>query len=95
MISLFWVRASLLLTQQWGPLDFINLWEYVSYVNIRRRNYQRMSPLKESPLSFKVTEALKAELQRLADTDKRGLSQYIRIVLEEHVAAKKAAAKKR
>jgi hypothetical protein len=42
-----------------------------------------------------VPEALKAELQKLGNADRRKLGPYILIVLEEHVAAKKAAAKKR
>ena len=41
-----------------------------------------------------MPEALKAELQKLANADRRKLGPYILIVLEEHVAAKKAAAKK-
>jgi predicted transcriptional regulator len=46
-------------------------------------------------LSFKIPKALKAELQKLADADRRKLSPYLVIALEEHVAAKKAAAKRK
>lgn len=46
-------------------------------------------------LSFKIPATLKAELQKLAEADRRKLSPYIQIVLEEHVAAKKAAAKRK
>jgi hypothetical protein len=34
---------------------------------------------------------MKAELQDLADADRRKLATYVELVLEEHVAAKKAA----
>ena len=54
-----------------------------------------MPELEETPLSFKVSSSLKADLQKLADADRRSLSQYLRIVLEEHVAANKAAAKRK
>ncbi len=54
-----------------------------------------MSELDESPLSFKVPANLKADLQRLAAADSRNLSQYVRLVLEQHVASKKSATKKR
>lgn len=47
------------------------------------------------PLSYLIPDALKQELKKLADSDRRPLSQYVQIVLEEHVAAKKAAAPKR
>ena len=45
---------------------------------------------KTEALSFRVSPELKAELQKLADGDRRELSVYVRIALEDHVAAKKA-----
>ncbi len=46
-------------------------------------------------LSYQVDESLKADLQKLADADKRKLGPYIAIVLEQHVAAQKAKAKRK
>jgi hypothetical protein len=46
-------------------------------------------------LSFQIEEETRDALQHLADADKRKLSPYIRILLEEHIAAKKAAAKRK
>jgi predicted transcriptional regulator len=45
------------------------------------------------PTSIRLTPELKAKLKRLAEQDRRSLSSYIVIVLENHVAAqeKKAA----
>ena len=42
-----------------------------------------------------IKPSMKADLQALADADRRKLATYVEIVLEEHVAAKKAAAKKK
>ncbi len=41
-------------------------------------------------LSFRVGPELKAELQKLAKADRRELSVYVRLALEDHVAARKA-----
>lgn len=49
---------------------------------------------KDAMIAYRVRQSLKDELQKLADADKRKLSQYIEIVLEEHVAAKKAQKRK-
>lgn len=46
-------------------------------------------------LSYQVEEDLKADLQKLADADRRKLGPYIALVLEQHVAAEKAKAKKK
>jgi len=46
-------------------------------------------------LSYRVPKGLKAELQKLADADRRKLGPYILLVLEEHVAAKKQGAKRK
>jgi len=35
--------------------------------------------------TYRIPAKLKEELQKLADADKRRLSQYLRVVLEEHV----------
>jgi hypothetical protein len=51
--------------------------------------------LKTAAVSYRIPEQLKADLQKLADADRRKLGPYIQIVLEEHVAAKNAAAKKK
>jgi len=44
-------------------------------------------------MSFRVSRTLKAELQKLAEADKRKLAPYVVILLEAHVAAKKAKKK--
>ena len=49
----------------------------------------------EEVMSFRVKKTLKAELKKLADADKRKLAPYVVILLEEHIAAKKAAAKRK
>jgi predicted transcriptional regulator len=46
-------------------------------------------------LSFRVPVQLKAELQKLADADRRALSPYLVIALEKHVGEENAKAKKR
>lgn len=45
---------------------------------------------KTEALSFRIPPELKAELQKLAIADRRELSVYVRLALEDHVAAKKA-----
>jgi len=45
---------------------------------------------KTEHLSFRVPPELKDELQQLAAADRRELSVYVRLALEDHVAAKKA-----
>jgi hypothetical protein len=37
---------------------------------------------------MRLSPELKAELQRLADADRRSLTNYIEILLEDHVKAK-------
>lgn len=44
-------------------------------------------------LSYKVPKTLKAELQKLADADRRKLGPYILLVLERHVEEEKAKQK--
>ena len=39
-------------------------------------------------LSVRATTELKEELERLAREDKRSISNYVALVLEQHVAAK-------
>ena len=49
---------------------------------------------KTASLSYRVPAKLKEDLQKLADADKRKLSQYIQVALEAHVEqAKKKAGK--
>ena len=47
-----------------------------------------------APLSYRIPAQLKADLKKLAEADRRKLSAYIQVVLEDHVAEQKAAAKK-
>jgi hypothetical protein len=49
---------------------------------------------RSAPISYRIRPSLKAELERLAADDRRPLSQYIELVLEEHVAATKKRGKK-
>jgi len=48
-----------------------------------------------NPISFRIKAELKEALRRLARSDNRSLSSYIEVALEEHVAAKKPASKRR
>lgn len=41
---------------------------------------------KTVPLSHRLDPDLKEKLQRLADADRRSLTNYIEIVLEKHVS---------
>jgi predicted transcriptional regulator len=48
------------------------------------------------PISFRIKAEIKAELERLAKADKRSLSAYIEMALEEHIERlKRQAGKKR
>jgi predicted transcriptional regulator len=40
---------------------------------------------RNTSVNVRMTEDLRASLQRLADANKRTLSDYIRLLLEEHV----------
>ena len=40
-------------------------------------------------VNIRMTDELRGELQRLADTNKRTLSDYVRLVLEEHAEVKR------
>jgi hypothetical protein len=46
------------------------------------------------PISFRIKAEIKQALERLAKDDRRSLSQYIEIALEEHIEAKKQGGKK-
>jgi hypothetical protein len=46
-------------------------------------------------ISFKIPSSLKSELQRLADADRRKLSPYLAIKLEQIVQTEKAKSKKK
>ena len=43
-------------------------------------------------VNIRMTDELRGELQRLADANKRTLSDYVRLLLEEHVEAEKEQA---
>lgn len=47
---------------------------------------------KTTPISFRIREDIKAELQRLAAEDRRSLSSYIELALEGHLQRIKAEA---
>lgn len=51
--------------------------------------------LRTAPLGLRLKPSMKAELQELADADRRKLATYIEMVLEDHLAAKKAAQKRK
>ena len=51
--------------------------------------------IKDAVVSYRIPADLKTALQKLADADKRKLGPYIQIVLEEHVATKKVASKRK
>jgi predicted DNA-binding protein len=40
-------------------------------------------------VNIRMTDELRQELQRLADVNKRTLSDYVRLVLEEHAEVKR------
>ena len=40
-------------------------------------------------VNIRMTDELRGELQRLADSNKRTLSDYVRLVLEEHAEVKR------
>jgi predicted DNA-binding protein len=40
-------------------------------------------------VNIRMTDELRGELQRLADANKRTLSDYIRILLEEHIEVRR------
>lgn len=53
------------------------------------------SELRTAPLGLRLKPSMKAELQALADADRRKLATYIELVLEEHVVSKRAAPKRK
>jgi predicted DNA-binding protein len=40
-------------------------------------------------VNVRMTDQLRSELQKLADANKRTLSDYIRLLLEEHIEAQR------
>jgi mRNA-degrading endonuclease RelE of RelBE toxin-antitoxin system len=40
-------------------------------------------------LIVRVSPALRKSLEKLAEKDRRGLSDYVRVILEDHVARKR------
>lgn len=49
---------------------------------------------KTAPLSIRITPELKEALEKLADEDRRALSSYVQLALEEHVARRQASVRK-
>jgi predicted HicB family RNase H-like nuclease len=49
-----------------------------------------MTDTKSAKIAMRVLPKLKSALETLAAREKRTLSQYIEIVLEDHIAAQKA-----
>jgi hypothetical protein len=47
---------------------------------------------KDTSVNVRLTSAERAELQRLADGAKRKLSDYIRLILQEHLEAERESA---
>jgi hypothetical protein len=45
--------------------------------------------LRSVPLGLRIKPSLRAELDRLAEADRRTLASYVEIVLEAHVDAKR------
>ena len=56
-----------------------------SYYRVMRRT---------DPISFRIKAEIKQALERLAKADRRSLSQYIELALEDHVEAKMRQGKK-
>ena len=46
-------------------------------------------------ISFRIKREIKEGVQKLAEQDRRSLSSYIEIVLEDHIASKKPRPKQR
>jgi hypothetical protein len=79
-----------------GLIDFLTICVSPYAVNSKQHTFTHMA--KTAALSYRVPEELKAELQKLADADRRKLGQYIQLVLEAHVESRRAglaAAQKR
>jgi len=51
--------------------------------------------LRDKPLGLRIRGSLKDALQNFADVDRRSLAAYCELVLEEHVKARKAGAKRK
>ena len=49
---------------------------------------------KNDMLKIRTTKDLKSDLQKLANDDKRLLSDYVRLVLQEHVDKERSKKKK-
>ncbi len=50
--------------------------------------------MEKTMFSFRMSEDLKAALQKLSEADRRSLSSYIHLALEDHIAAKKKGKRK-
>jgi predicted transcriptional regulator len=51
---------------------------------------KRGAMLKTAPFSMRLPPDLKAELQRRADQDRRSLTNYIEVVLLQHIERERA-----
>jgi hypothetical protein len=65
----------------------------VIVVNYQDAKMSKGVEKKDQPVGLRLRKSLKTDLDDLAAADRRPLATYIEIVLEEHVAAKKAADK--
>jgi hypothetical protein len=50
---------------------------------------------RSAAIGFRVRPSVKAELERLAKAERRPLSNYLEVLVEEHVEAKRQEAKKK
>jgi hypothetical protein len=79
------------------PLDLVTLFP-LTFTRQHTSSYRlRMAAEKDetASLSFRVPAQLKADLQKLADADRRALSPYLVIKLEQIVAGEKAKGKRK
>jgi hypothetical protein len=60
-----------------------------------RKSTAQAVELRSEPLGLRIKPSMKAELQALADADRRKLAAYIEIVLEKHITEEKAKPKKK
>jgi hypothetical protein len=51
------------------------------------------SELKTAPLSIRIRPSLKAAIEQLAEKDRRSVAEFVEIVLEDYVTARKVSKK--
>lgn len=56
---------------------------------------RRGTTVEKPIISFRIRADIKQALQKLAAADRRSLSSYIELALEDHIAAKKKSGRKR